>query len=203
MPIIYILGMADIFTSDDNSTPLTPEEREGLKPKWITLRRELNEFETSNILDAEMWLATHKQRDVLNDTFLMKLHKRMFGQVWKWAGEYRTTERNIGVAPYLIPVKLKTLFDDVKFWMENHTFPNLEIAVRLHHRLVLIHPFPNGNGRISRLMADLLMQQLGEPRLYWGDASLTDITDLRKKYIDALHAADSGDYTELIKFVTT
>ena len=206
MPIIYILGMADIFTSDDNSTPLTPEEREGLKPKWITLRRELNEFETRNILDAEMWLATHKQQDVLNDTFLMKLHKRMFGQVWKWAGEYRTTERterNIGVAPYQIPVKLKTLFDDVKFWMENHTFPNLEIAVRLHHRLVLIHPFPNGNGRISRLMADLLMQQLGEPRLYWGDASLNDITDLRKKYIDALHAADSEDYTELIKFVTT
>ena len=80
---------------------------------------------------------------------------------------------------------------------------SVEIAVRLHHRLVLIHPFPNGNGRISRLMADLLMQQLGEPRLYWGDASLNDITDLRKKYIDALHAADSGDYTELIKFVTT
>lgn len=202
MPVIYILSMADIFTSDDNSTPLTPEEREGLKPKWITLRRELNEFETRNILDAEMWFATHKQRDVLNDTFLMKLHKRMFGQVWKWAGEYRATERNIGVAPYQIPVKLKGLFDDVKFWIENHTFPNLEIAVRLHHRLALIHPFPNGNGRISRLMADLLMQQLGEPRLYWGDGNLTDITELRKKYIDALHAADAGDYSGLIKFVT-
>ena len=195
--------MADIFTSDDNSTPLTPEEREGLKPKWITLRRELNEFETRNILDTEIWLATHKQHDVLNDTFLMKLHKRMFGQVWKWAGEYRNTERNIGVAPYQIPVKLKALFDDVKFWIENHTFPDLEIAVRLHHRLVLIHPFPNGNGRISRLMADLLMQQLGEPRLYWGDGNLTDITELRKKYIDALHAADAGDYSGLIKFVTT
>ena len=194
--------MADIFTSDDNSTPLTPEEREGLKPKWITLRRELNEFETRNILDAEIWLATHKQHDVLNDTFLMKLHKRMFGQVWKWAGEYRNTERNIGVAPYQIPVKLKALFDDVKFWIENHTFPDLEIAVRLHHRLVLIHPFPNGNGRISRLMADLLMQQLSEPRLYWGDGNLTDITELRKKYIDALHAADAGDYSGLIKFVT-
>ena len=193
--------MADIFTSDDNSTPLTPEEREGLKPKWITLRRELNEFETRNILDAEMWLATHKQHDVLNDTFLMKLHKRMFGQVWKWAGEYRNTERNIGVAPYQIPVKLKALFDDVKFWIENHTFPDLEIAVRFHHKLVLIHPFPNGNGRISRLMADLLMQQLGEPRLYWGEGNLTDITELRKKYIDALHTADSGDYSGLIKFV--
>ncbi|MCQ2063564.1 MAG: mobile mystery protein B [Fibrobacter sp.] len=194
--------MVDIFTSDDNSTPLTPEESEELKPKWITLRRELNEFETRNILDAEMWLTTHRQRDILNDSFLMRLHKKMFGQVWNWAGEYRTTERNIGVAPYQIPVKLKTLFDDVKFWIENHTFSNLEIAVRLHHRLVLIHPFPNGNGRISRLMADLLMQQLGESRLYWGDACLTDLTDLRKKYIKALHDADSGDYTELIKFVT-
>ena len=132
----------------------------------------------------------------------MRLHKRMFGQVWKWAGEYRNTERNIGVAPYQIPVKLKALFDDVKFWIENHTFPDLEIAVRLHHRLVLIHPFPNGNGRISRLMADLLMHQLGEPRLYWGDGNLTDITELRKKYIDALHAADAGVYSGLIKFVT-
>ena len=148
-----------------------------------------------------MWLTTHKQRDILNDTFLMKLHKRMFGQVWKWAGEYRTTERNIGVAPYQIPVKLKVLFGDVNFWVENHTFPNLEIAVRLHHRLVLIHPFPNGNGRTSRLMADLLMQQLGESRLYWGDGNLTDITDLRMKYIDALRAADAGDYAGLIRFV--
>lgn len=194
--------MADIFTSDDNSTPLSPEEREGLKPKWVTFRRELNELETHNILDAELWLATHRLGDILNDTFLMKLHKRMFGQVWKWAGEYRQTERNIGVAPHQIPIKLKALFDDVRFWLDNQTFPHLETAVRLHHRLVLIHPFPNGNGRISRLMADLLMRQVGKPGLYWGDGNLNDITDLRKRYIDALHAADAGNYANLIQFVT-
>ena len=193
--------MADIFTSDDNSTPLTPEEREGLKPRWITLRSELNELETRNISDAEAWLISAKPKDILNDTFLMKLHKKMFGQVWKWAGEYRTTERNIGVAPYQIPVKLKALFDDVKFWVENQTFPHTEIAVRLHHRLVLIHPFPNGNGRVSRLMADLLMQQMGEERLYWGDGNLVDITDLRKRYIDALHDAAAGNYSALLDFV--
>lgn len=173
--------MADIFTSDDNSTPLTPEEREGLKPRWITLRSELNELETRNISDAEAWLIFAKPKDILNDTFLMKLHKKMFGQVWKWAGEYRTTERNIGVAPYQIPVKLKTLFDDVKYWVENQTYLHTEIAVRLHHRLVLIHPFPK--------------------RLYWGDGNLVDITDLRKRYIDALHAADAGNYTALLEFV--
>lgn len=193
--------MSDIFTSDDNATPLTPEEREGLKPRWITLRSELNELETRNISEAEAWLISAKLKDILNDTFLMKLHKRMFGQVWKWAGEYRTTERNIGVAPHQIPIKLKALFDDVKFWVENETFSHMEIAVRLHHRLVLIHPFPNGNGRVSRLMADLLMQQMDEERLYWGDGNLVDITDLRKRYIDALRAADAGDYTALLEFV--
>lgn len=193
--------MSDIFTSDDNATPLTPEEREGLKPRWITLRSELNELETRNISEAEAWLISAKLKDILNDTFLMKLHKRMFGQVWKWAGEYRTTERNIGVAPHQIPIKLKALFDDVKFWVENETFSHTEIAVRLHHRLVLIHPFPNGNGRVSRLMADLLMQQMDEERLYWGDGNLVDITDLRKRYIDALRAADAGDYTALLEFV--
>lgn len=193
--------MADIFSTDDNSTPLSPEEREGLKPRWITTRKELNELETRNILEAETWLTNQKRIDVLNDSFLRKLHKKMFGQVWKWAGEYRSTERNIGVAPYHIPTKLKALFDDVSFWVENQTFSNLEIAVRLHHRLVLIHPFPNGNGRVSRLMADMFMQQHGENRLHWGNGNLTDITDLRNKYIEALHDADRDDFTKLIEFV--
>lgn len=193
--------MADIFSTDDNSTPLSPEEREGLKPRWITTRKELNELETRNILEAETWLTNQKRLDVLNDSFLRKLHKKMFGQVWKWAGEYRSTERNIGVAPYHIQTKLKALFDDVSFWVENQTFSNLEIAVRLHHRLVLIHPFPNGNGRVSRLTADMFMQQHGENRLHWGNGNLTDITDLRNKYIESLHDADRGDFKALIEFV--
>ena len=96
----------DIFTQDDNSTPLSADEKAGLKLKWITLRSELNEVETRNILDAQSWLLKTPPKDILSDTFLRKLHKKMFGQVWEWAGEYRTTERNIGVAPYEIPVKL-------------------------------------------------------------------------------------------------
>ena len=194
--------MADIFASDDNSTPLTPEEKEGLKLKWISLRGELNEAETRNIFDAERWLASRKPGNILNDSFLRILHGKMFGQVWKWAGEFRNTERNIGVAPHQIPMKLKALFDDVEFWIDNSVFPRVEIAVRLHHRLVLIHPFPNGNGRISRLMADLLMERFGERRLHWGEGNLSDITELRSRYIDALRCADNGDYCKLIDFVT-
>lgn len=191
----------DIFATDDNSTPLTPDEKDGLKLKWVTLRSELNELETRNILDAQKWLLLSPPKDVLNDSFLRKLHKKMFGEVWTWAGEYRTTERNIGVVPFQIPMKLMFLFDDVKFWIENKTYAEIEIAVRFHHRLVQIHPFPNGNGRISRVMADLCMKQMGQSPLYWGDCNLTEISAVRKSYIDALRKADAGDYGELIEFV--
>ena len=190
----------DIFEADDNSTPLTTEEKNGLKLKWITLRSELNEAEARNIAQAQLWIASNKKKDVCSDTFLRNLHKKMFGDVWVWAGEYRTTERNIGVAPYQIPIKLMQLFDDLKFWIENKTYSNHEIAVRLHHRLVQIHPFPNGNGRVSRLMADLVFLKLEGKTLYWGDTNLVNVSEVRSKYIDSLRKADAGDYTDLLNF---
>ena len=190
----------DIFEADDNSTPLTAEEKNDLKLKWITLRSELNEAEARNIAQAQLWLASNKKKDVCSDTFLRKLHKKMFCDVWVWAGEYRITERNIGVAPYQIPMKLMQLFDDLNFWIDNKTYSNHEIAVRLHHKLVQIHPFPNGNGRVSRLMADLVLRKLEGKTLYWGDTNLVDVSEVRRKYIDALRKADAGDYTDLLNF---
>lgn len=190
----------NIFETDDNSTPLTEEEKQQLKAKWITTRAELNELETKGIANAEIWLLKNK-KDILNETFIKNLHKKMFGDIWKWAGTFRTTERNIGVAPYEIQPKLRILLDDVKFWIDNRTFSPKEIAIRFHHRLVQIHPFPNGNGRISRLMADLLMKQFGLPVLKWGSGDLTQISELRKKYISALREADSGSYSLLLSFV--
>ena len=190
----------DIFEADDNSTPLTAEEKNGLKLKWITLRSELNEAEARNIAQAQLWLAANKKKNVCSDTFLRNLHKKMFCDVWVWAGEYRITERNIGVAPYQIPMKLMQLFDDLNFWIDNKTYSNHEIAVRLHHKLVQIHPFPNGNGRVSRLMADLVLRKLEGKTLYWGDTNLVDVSEVRRKYIDALRKADAGDYTDLLNF---
>ena len=190
----------DIFEADDNSTPLTAEEKNGLKLKWITLRSELNEAEARNIAQAQIWLASNKKKDVCSDTFLRKLHKKMFCDVWVWAGEYRITERNIGVAPYQIPMKLMQLFDDLNFWIDNKTYSNHEIAVRLHHKLVQIHPFPNGNVRVSRLLADLALHKLEGKTLYWGDTNLVDVSEVRRKYIDALRKADAGDYTDLLNF---
>ena len=190
----------NIFETDDNSTPLTEEEKQQLRTRWITTRAELNELETNGITEAEIWLLKNK-KDILTESFIITLHKKMFGIVWKWAGIFRTTERNIGVAPYEIQPKLRILLEDVKFWIKNKTYTSKEIAIRFHHRLVQIHPFPNGNGRLSRLMADLLMKQFGQNNMNWGAGDLTEISELRKTYISALQQADHGDYSLLLDFV--
>ncbi len=196
------MKMNNIFESDDNSTPLTEEEKQGLIPSWITQRSELNDAESRGIFDAEKWLMTTKQKDILSEKFIKLLHKKMFESVWRWAGKFRTKEVNIGnIAPYAISVELQKLLDDVKYWIEHETFPPIEIAARFHHRLVFIHQFPNGNGRHSRIMADLLMKKLKQKPLNWGSSSLVEISELRKTYVAALHKADKGDYSDLINFV--
>lgn len=195
--------MSNIFEADDNSTPLNEEEQKGLIPSWITTRSELNDAEARGIFEAEKWLLTSKQKDLLSEKFVKFLHKKMFESVWEWAGKFRTKEVNIGkIPPYSVSIELKKLFDDVNYWVENKTYSPVEICARFHHRLVYIHPFPNGNGRHSRLMADLLMEKLGQKPLNWGKGSLVEISKLRKRYIDALHKADRGNYTALLDFVS-
>ncbi|MCU0989710.1 MAG: mobile mystery protein B [Xanthomonadales bacterium] len=185
---------------DDANTPLTPEERDGLIPSYITLRSELNAAEQANILEAGEW-ALARKRNVLEERFLTNLHRRMFGRVWRWAGQFRKTDRNIGVDPYRIPADLRQLFDDCRYWIEHGTYSGDEIAARFHHRLVLIHPFPNGNGRHSRLAADLLLVKLGRPRFSWGLVNLVDATETRQRYVAALRAADHHDIGPLLEFV--
>lgn len=189
-----------LFDEDDEAnTPLEADEREQLIPSYISLRRELNEAEQINITDAGKWLASRK-RDVLDEKFLRNLHKRMFGKVWKWAGDYRKTPRNIGVEAWRIPMNVAQAIDDAKYWVENDTYSPDEIAVRFSHRLVAIHPFPNGNGRFSRMVGDSLAQQLGQPRFSWGSANLVDPNETRKAYVAALRYADAHDFSELIAF---
>lgn len=184
---------------DDANTPLTPDERTQLIPAYITLRRELNEAEQVNITEASRW-AFSRKRDVLDERFLRDLHKRMLGEVWRWAGQYRTTARNIGIDAYRIPLEIPQLLGDVRYWVEHQTFSPDEIAVRFHHRLVFIHPFPNGNGRHARLAADLLAIQLGQPRFSWGGGNLVAPEELRQRYVAALRAADQHDIGPLLVF---
>ena len=134
------------FDAGDDATPPAPEERNGLIPTHVTLRRELNELEQQNILEADQW-AFGRKRNVFDEVFLRGLHCRMFGHVWRWAGEYRTTEKNLGVARWLIETEMRKTADDARYWAEHNSYAPDELAVRFHHRLVIIHPFPNGNGR--------------------------------------------------------
>jgi len=185
---------------DDGGTGLTEKEREGLIPSYITLRSELNEAEQANILEAEEW-AFARKRDLLEEKILNSLHKRMYGNVWGWAGNYRSSGKNIGIDAYRIPTELRQLLDDCRYWIENGTFEPDEIAARFHHRLVSIHCYPNGNGRHARLAADLLLKSMGRELFSWGGKTLVDLSETRKRYIDALQEADGHDIGPLLEFV--
>ncbi len=184
---------------DDAGTELTEEERQGLILSYVTLRSELNEAEQANILEAETW-AFARKRDVLDEKFLNSLHKRMYGNVWRWAGQYRTSGKNIGIDAYRIPTDLRQLLDDCRYWIEKNTCEPDEIAARFHHRLVSIHLFPNGNGRHARLATDLLLKSMRRERFSWGGTNAVDAGEARKCYIAALQEADEHDIDPLLKF---
>jgi Fic-DOC domain mobile mystery protein B len=186
----------------DGATPLTPSEEEGLIPRHITLRSELNELEQANILEAQTWLLTGARRpSALDPRFLKTLHRRMFGNVWKWAGQYRKADRNIGVHWPMISSQLELLCREAATWREEQSFTPDELAIRFHHKLVWIHCYPNGNGRHARLAADLLVMELGGPRFSWGGgANLESPSEIRKRYIEALKSADQHDHRDLLAF---
>jgi Fic-DOC domain mobile mystery protein B len=193
--------MTDLFSpQDDAATPIDEEEKDALIPSYITTRGELNEAEQRNILEAEEW-AFNRKRDALNERFLDNLHNRMFRHVWKWAGKHRRTGKNIGVDAYKIPTELRRMIDDSRYWIDNDTYPPDEIAARFHHRLVWVHPYPNGNGRHARLATDLLLKVIREPRFTWGRDNLVDAGHTRERYVEALRAADNHDFAPLINFV--
>lgn len=189
------------FDYPPGATPLDPDEAAGLIPSHIVNHAQLNEWEQVNILDGERWAFSRKRADMLDNHFVCRLHKRMFGDTWRWAGKFRTTEKNIGIDPIRIQAMLRDLCADVKVQLEYQSYPLDEIATRFSHRLVAIHPFANGNGRLSRTIADLLLVQHGAERFTWGADNLGTEGELRKTYLEALRAADTKDYRLLLEFV--
>lgn len=187
----------------DGQTPLAEEEKEDLLIPTIATRGELDEFEQQNIEQAMQWYLgrSFKAENIFTEHFMRKLHKRMYGNIWVWAGAFRKTNKNIGVDKHQIPMQLKYLLDDAKYWLSNNTYSPDELTIRFKHRLVSIHCFANGNGRHSRLMADIIIEKLfKQPHYSWGAASLIKQGESRKAYIKALRAADAGDLQPLIKF---
>jgi Fic-DOC domain mobile mystery protein B len=190
----------------EGQTPLDEDEKQGLLIQTISNREELDEFEQMNIQLAIEWTFKNNftKEQVLTEEFILLVHKKMFGEVWEWAGTKRKTNKNIGVDKYQISVEIKSLLDDCKFWIENKTFSPDEISVRFSHRLVKIHIFPNGNGRHSRLIADILISNIfNKPVFSWGKSDLSKKGDIRKKYLEAVYNADKELLQPLIDFSRT
>ncbi|MBI1287752.1 MAG: mobile mystery protein B [Flavobacteriales bacterium] len=190
----------------DGQTPLDEAEKEGLRIASVTTHEELDELEQLNMEKALVWIiqSNFKPKNVLTEKFLKTVHRRMFGDVWKWAGEFRRTDKNIGTKWPQIGTELKQLLDDTTYWIEHETFPPDEIAIRFKHRLVSIHCFANGNGRHSRLMADILAETVfGNEVFSWSASRMGKPDDVRKSYIAALHKADNGNIRPLILFART
>jgi Fic-DOC domain mobile mystery protein B len=187
----------------DGQTPIDEDEKAGLLIKTISTHGELDEHEQLNIEKAIEWtiLGKFKAKKIFTEEFLKTVHKKMFGEVWKWAGEFRQSEKNIGVEWIKIGVELKTLLDDAVFWIEHKTYPEDEIAIRFKHRLVKIHCFPNGNGRHSRIMADIIIESVFNKDVFtWNHSNMVKPNETRRKYITAIKEADKGNMLPLLEF---
>jgi len=184
------------------ATPLDPDEAVGLKLGHITTREELNRFEQANINEAFEWLESHRSIDILTEPFIKMLHQKMFGRVWRWAGLFRKSSKNIGVDRHQLETQLHTLLQDTRYWINHKTYAEDEIAARFHHKLVWIHLFANGNGRHARLMTDLLLKEVLQKEPFTWDIIGMDVENqVRGCYIKALKKADNNDYSLLMEFV--
>lgn len=187
----------------EGQTPLDEEEKEGLLIPTIATRGELDEFEQQNIEQAVLWSLSRnfKVEAIFTENFIKAVHQRMYGDVWAWAGEFRKTNKNIGVDKWQIPTELRHLLDDVRYWYANNTYDPNELTIRFKHRLVSVHCFANGNGRHSRLMADIVIEKIFKQPVYtWGAANLVKKSDVRTAYLNAIRAADDGDIQPLLTF---
>jgi Fic-DOC domain mobile mystery protein B len=187
------------------ATPLEQEDLECLIPDFVATRADLNQVEFENITKALPW-AQRQARSLgperlLDYGFMLQLHRRMFGDVWTWAGKQRRRATNIGVEVHLITTQSQLLLDDAKLWHAQSVFEPDTLAVRIHSRLASVHPFPNGNGRCTRMMADLYLLSTGVEPFTWGGADLDIDGSGRALYIAALiRAVDTGDHSDLIRF---
>ena len=190
-----------LFDTSDGNTPIDEDEALGLKLTWVRSRGDLNEAEAANILDARRAIRSPTLGEVLDDLWLRQLHFRMFGDVWTWAGTYRVSDRNIGIDWTEVTAAVRNLVQDAQAWMGDDE--QQTSVARFHHRLVAIHPFPNGNGRHARAAADYLSNALKIALPTWGALTYNDTANLRAAYLAALRTADraTNDLEPLVGFM--
>jgi len=187
------------FIDVEGSTPIA--DCSGLIPGHITTLAQLNEWEKNNIIAAQKKYLTRRRKHAFDSGFFRAVHRDMFDATWEWAGIFRKCNFNLGVDFHQIQIEIKKLSDDVKYWQDKKTFGLLEQSTRLHHRLVQIHAFQNGNGRHARLIQDIFLFNNNHPLPSWPSGEIIEKTDIRSRYIKALKSADEGEYKPLLKFI--
>jgi Fic-DOC domain mobile mystery protein B len=195
------------FEYAEGATPIDADAARDLLQPQITTQAQLNEAEQANIIEAQLWTRTRKHRNVLDEQFIKNVHKRMFGDVWKWAGKFKRTDHlNERFARRgEVGIRLNQLLENTKHRLEHRTPPDRKewdlFGAEFHHQLVLVHAFANGNGRHAREITDLFLIAQGQKPFTWGSESLAEPSETRNRYIHALHAADDGDCSKLVLFV--
>jgi len=188
------------FVYPDGATPIDADEAEALLPEHITTQRELNAWESLNILQATRWGLSRKRADYLSSEFVRVLHRQMFNETWAWAGTYRKSDKNIGVPWQAVATEVSKAIGDARYWLDEAVYDKTESALRLHYRIVVIHPFVNGNGRHARLLADILLFNLDQSPIRWGGTELDSTSEKRSRYLTALRSADCGDFAPLLSY---
>ena len=187
------------FDSIDDATPIN--DISGLIPMHIHSQKELNEWEENNIIYAVKKYLTKRKKIDITISWIKQIHKEMFDKTWEWAGVFRKNNFNLGVDYNQINIELKKLIDDIEYWKSHSNSMNwFEQSVRIHYRLVKIHPFPNGNGRHARLVSDIFLFNNNLTLPTWPTEEMIKQTQIRKEYITALKQADKGDISLLLKF---
>jgi Fic-DOC domain mobile mystery protein B len=202
---IHPFNVRSMGLEPSGATPIEEEDLEGLIPDFVAIRADLNQVEFENITKALPWAQQQAHalgvQGVLDYGFMLALHRHMFGDVWRWAGTQRRRITNIGVEPHLITTQSQLALDDAKFWHTQEVFGPDDLAARIHCRLVSVHPFQNGNGRCTRMMADLYLTCIGAEPFTWGGTNLDVDGSGRATYISALiKAANTGEYADLVRF---
>ncbi len=188
--------MAKDITSDDQKGQTPLEDISGLLVA-VKSRQELNDLEfKNNSAASRKYLLKNLTGKSAPFTYewVQKIHKDMFGKVWRWAGVPRTSDLNIGVPKEKIGAEIHKLFYDLGQWEARKERP-LEIAAKIHHRLAFIHPFPNGNGRWARMIANLYLHREKLPIVQWPENQKI----FRPEYLKALRSADKGDLDPFLK----
>lgn len=151
------------------------------------------------VTETEAWTSAQKS-SVFDERVLKALHKKMFGHIWHWAGEFRLSQDRRGADFFLIPGELGRLTLECANWAGERAYPPDTIAVQWFFGLVRIRPFLDGNARHARLATDLLLARLGRPPFTWGMVAGLTRGDAGEAYDSALMEAKDGNMGPLLKF---